>query len=168
MHGKRFFDQLPEKRLLDVSFAAAFSLVGMWAKESEAPINVIHDASTNMAKQKDIWERLVSNDVPEALVGYDRRKTQFPLRVISTEFRSSADHPGLQLADVAAGAIATTTQWRAAGSPDANRYAAALATAMEHVRHWPVWPSKDFSPEALGTVGIDGQDPTDFTEKLLR
>ena len=167
LHGKRFFDQLPEKRLLDVSFAAAFSLVDMWAKDSTDNIQIIHDASSNMAKQKDIWDRLVNSDVPEALVGYDRRKTQFPLRVGSTEFRSSAESPGLQLADVAAGAISTVTQWRFDGSSGTNTYAEALAAAMDKVQHWTVWPSKDFTPEGLGTIGIDGQDPIDFTTKLL-
>jgi hypothetical protein len=168
MHGKPFFDRLPEKHILDVAISSAFTIVDMWSKESSDNLSLVHDESSTMAKQRSLWDALVSIDVPEGLVGYDRRKTQFPLHVTSTEFRRSIDAPGVQLADVVAGAVSTVCRWWLIGSLANDTYAAELSSAMANVPNHRTWPSMDFAPEALETIGVDGQDPLDFLVKVLQ
>lgn len=61
--GHRIFQGLPENAL-DIAFSHAMLLMATWRKEISDPINLIHDASSNMSKQKHIWDALMNPDLP--------------------------------------------------------------------------------------------------------
>ena len=62
-----------------------------WKEEIPENENIIliHDRSSNMSKEKDFWDILVSPDVQPKLVGYGRRMMSYPLRIERTDCRVS-------------------------------------------------------------------------------
>lgn len=168
--GDAFFEDVPQKRALDVSIAAAIALISLWSPERKGSITVVHDESSNMAKQRDVWDAIVSPNVPATLIGYDSRKTQFPLDVATTSFRKSIDFAGLQLADVLAGAVAYWAEAHVSGTVESDEYASALDKVLKDYlpRSHTVWPSKDVTPTALGTIGEDAADPIEFMGALIQ
>jgi hypothetical protein len=98
--------ELPTK-CLDVALTVALGIIEHWRESSTEQFSVVHDGSSNLAKEKWMWDALVSPDVPQQLVGFDERITRFPLGVAKTTFADSTVHRQLQISDVLAGASAT-------------------------------------------------------------
>lgn len=94
---------------LDLAIAMAFALANWWQMDLQAPLRLIHDQSSNMANQSEVWDPIVAPNVAEALVGVGSRVAEFPIRVHETLFAPSEAFAGLQLADVLAGAAAAMT-----------------------------------------------------------
>ena len=169
--GDVYFEDVPQKRALDVSSrsrrCADLDVVtvaeGLYHSK-------LHDESSNMAKQRDIWDAIVSPTAPSKLVGYDSRKAQFPLDVAATDLGRSIDSAGLQLADVLAGAVAYWAEAVANGTVSSDEYANILDQILKDYlpRSHVVWPSKDVTPTALGTVGENAADPIEFMGGLIQ
>jgi hypothetical protein len=105
-YGPNFLLTMP-KDSLEIAFAEAFNLVAEWSKSIQGNFSLIHDKSSNMAKNKKDWDKVLHPDVPPKVVGYDRRKMCFPIRAEKSDFENSHDLAGLQLVDILAGAMAT-------------------------------------------------------------
>lgn len=153
---------------LDLSLTTALTLISMWRSIlGDEQIDLVHDQSTNMAKQKQIWEAIVSPTAPPAIVGQDTRTMQFPLCVASTSFVDGKTSVALQIADLVAGATATLAKSHITG--ECNEYINELRTLFGNgaFKGHDWLPSLDYTPEALGTVGEGGVDPFEYTAKLL-
>lgn len=121
--GYGFLDHIRNHNPLDISLTSALTIMARWRSEISDEINLIHDASTNMSKQKDIWDALVDPNLPPIVTGYDRRQLKFPIGVSSTVFEQSEKWVGLQLADIIAGATARSLQWTINGKNSEDYYA---------------------------------------------
>jgi hypothetical protein len=155
--------------VLDLSFSTAINLMGLWrAKLGDDPIELVHDQSSNMAKQQQLWDVLVSPTAPSALVGHDSRTMRFPLGVTGTQFVDGRTSAALQIADIVAGATAAIAG--SAPSGIQNDYIAQLGALFERASFngYQFQPSLDFTPETLGTVGAGGKDPLEYTGKLMQ
>ena len=76
---------------------------------------------------------------------------------------------GLQIVDILAGAMTRYLKWIFEGKKNEDRYAEALSTSP--LSQFPVraiWPSPDFTPEELGTIGPDAADPIEHFMKLTK
>jgi hypothetical protein len=129
-------------RCLDICFAVALGIVTHWRELTNEPLSVVHDGSSNMAKEKWLWDAIVSPDVPEQLVGFDERTTKFPLGVTETVFADSTIHRQLQICDVLSGATAT---WAASlarlGRADRTQYCKDLeAAGIKNLLCGGIWP----------------------------
>jgi len=170
--GPSMLKRIP-KGVLEIGFSYAFALAGRWSDESETPLVFVHDSSSEMARSRLIWNRIVHPSVPPATVGWDRRKMNFPLKVEKTFFDRSENWAGLQLADILAGSINRCMKWFVAGKPENGEYAKALASFIPEAFRLDVicWPQPKVTPEELGTIGDDAADPHDhfvrLTEDLL-
>jgi hypothetical protein len=144
---------------LEIALSLTLSVIAGWS-DLHPDMTLIHDASSNMSRQKDIWDALVSPQVPADVVGWDRRTMRFPIGVHETQFERSEDWAGLQLADIICGSFADHLNSLLGKSSRDPAYAHELATL---VSDWPVtehnWPEAKFSPEELGTVGPSFTDP---------
>jgi hypothetical protein len=164
--GYNYLASLP-KRTLDIAFAMAVALVGHWRTRTEESIEIIHDASSSMAKEKWLWDALVSPDVPSATVGFDRRTISFPLRIASTEFPDSEEHRQLQFCDLLAGATAEFGRgvMGVSSKPD---YCASLEQAgIKEFLAGGVWPAPDVSRTDEGLTGPSPVDPISFFGSLF-
>lgn len=153
---------------LDLSLSTAIILIGMWRGIlDEEPIALVHDQSTNMAKQRAMWEAIVSPSAPPAIVGHDTRTMRFPLGVTGTTFVDGKTSAALQIADLVAGATAALAASQITG--ERNEYVDALRTQFKEgsFKGYELLPSLDYTPEALGTVGNGGVDPLEYTAKLM-
>jgi hypothetical protein len=167
-HGPSILNNIPLDSL-DIAFMETFTLVAKWSASLEGDIVLVHDKSSQMAKNKAIWERVVSPDVPEKVVGYDRRRWHFPIRVVRTDLADSKDFAGLQIVDILAGVMTRCMKWLVDGKPAGDPYVEKLSTFLPksfgaHI----LWPSREFTPDELGTTGPDADDPIQHYIELAR
>lgn len=147
------------KNSLDLSFSIALSLMGLWRGYlgNQIPIRLIHDQSSNMAKQSQWWDFLNHPDRPE-FVEITSQRIVFPAGIDETLFVRDEDWAGIQLADVAAGAVHRASSWSARGQDPTDTYGKEL---MEIIGAYPegmivpMWPDKDI---LTGNLSLTGQD----------
>jgi hypothetical protein len=143
--------------------------VSHWRERTGRRLIVIHDTSKGLAKDKQMWEAVLTAEMPPTEVGYDRRKVRFPLGVTEVRREDSKVHPELQLVDLVAGAMATMAR-NTVDRGHQPGYAADLRAVVkpETVLIGGVWPSMEVTPEELGTTGPNsGVDPSAFMARLL-
>jgi len=153
---------------LEICFTFALCLMRSWAQRLGQDILLIHDASSEMSKQRGLWEKIVSPHVPPVTVGWDRRTMQFPIRVRETRFECSRDWAGLQLADIMAGALSELL--RSIAEPEGARsdYAKKLCAVLgEWSCEEHVWPEAKFTPRELETDGDFANDPLQHMMDLV-
>jgi hypothetical protein len=165
--GQRLILTWPENSL-DIAFTHAMVMMAAWRQELSGQISLIHDASTNMSKQKFIWEALMSPDLAPAEVGYDRRKWTFPIGVSKTTFEKSENWAGLQLTDVLAGAFCRAAKWAYVSQDATDTYGRDLVRVVEDIVIIPLLPGTEVTPEELGTVGNNAGDPNEYLAKIIR
>lgn len=159
------------KNVLDIALSEALILMNEWKiniPESENII-LIHDRSSNMAKDKEFWDKLVSPNSEPKIVGYDRRKMSYPIRIEKTNFENSKEFAGLQLADILAGAISRYFKWIINGKDENDEYGKKLSLSMPisfggHM----IWPSPDVTPQELGTIGTNADDPIEYVANIQK
>ena len=165
--GFRELKTLPEKPFM-VGLTCALALMERWKPCHSEPVSVVHDNSSAMVKERDIWDALVSPDVPPTLVGYAGRVCSYPLMVKDTRFESSHRWAGLQLADILAGAMAYRLKWHINGGEPGDEYGAALsAIEWNAFDTHTIMPSTDVTAKEVGTVGIDVEDPIEHAARTL-
>jgi len=147
---------LPDKSL-DISVACALELVEQWSGRTSDPLDIVHDTSSAMAREKWIWDAVVSPFIPPTTVGFAHRKCEYPLRVTGTVFQNSKDSPGLQLTDVLAGAVAEWAKGKMQRS-DRKEYCGALENAgIENFMVGGIWPT----PKVERLEALPGEQPVD-------
>lgn len=107
--GSDLLIQVP-KNALDVS-PIALAPMHIWRQRLGTSFSVIHDASSNMAKHKAVWDALTSDQAPEDRVGMAGNTFSYPIGVTRTTFESSKESPGIQIADVLAGVTSRYVSW---------------------------------------------------------
>lgn len=151
---------------LDPAIPSFFVHCTEWGAQVGGPFHTIHDASKPMAAEKATFEAMMDPKIEPAVIGYDRRKFEFPLKATGVTFADSRDHPALQLADVVAGATAHWASSLARGQQD--EFAGALdAVGIRRFAFDALWPSPDVTPEALGTEEIGGVNAIEHMTNAL-
>lgn len=75
-----------------------------WRQRHAEDFHVVHDASSNFFRNRDLWERTTNKDVPKQEIPLgDGTTVEYPLRVISTTPMDSNDSRAIQLCDIFAG-----------------------------------------------------------------
>ncbi len=167
-YGPSILETIPEDSL-EFAFAHAFTLVAQWSECISGNFVITHDESSNMAKNKKAWDKVVHPDVPPKVVGYDRRKMYFPIRAEETDFARSDHFAGLQLTDIMAGAMARCLKWNLEGQKTRNDYAEELFNFLpESFSEHRIWPSLSVTPEELRTVGPNAEDAIEHFINLTR
>jgi hypothetical protein len=160
---------LPSK-CLDICLAVALGIIEHWRELNNEPLSVVHDGSSNMAKEKWLWDAIVSPDVPEQLVGFDeKRTTRFPLGVTETVFADSTIHRQLQICDVLAGAAAT---WAASlaqlGRTDRIQYCKELeAAGIKNLLCGSIWPVPEVKRLKSHPDQANMADPLSFFAEIV-
>ncbi len=160
--------RLSSKDDLEICLSFALCLMASWGSQLGEEILLIHDASSEMSKNRDLWDKIVSPNVPPAKVGWDRRTMEFPIRIRDTRFERSVDWAGLQLADVLAGAIAECLRSLDQPSGERTDYVDQLWTNLgEWSCEEHIWPEQRFSPDELDTEKNFANDPIQHMMELV-
>ncbi|MBK6697231.1 MAG: DUF3800 domain-containing protein [Myxococcales bacterium] len=156
---------------LDLGLPFALQLCYSWRQHGWDDFEIVHDASSQMAKAKAIWERVVAADAPPASVGWGTKVVEFPIGIREVRFEDSMKSAALQLADVLAGAFAHHARWmffegRTAEDAFARQLHEILMPRLGEVVASCLMPDPEpdpWPPRASGTV-----DPLDYVTARIR
>lgn len=157
-----YFDSMPPGAS-DMAFGAVLQLLGWWRSDSDEPFRVIHDATANVVRRKEVLDALVGSEIdPHVQRSASGMVVTFPIGA-TTVFEKSDGHTGLQLADVLAGALSCAFDVRRGG--DRGKYAEQVLQRIEHLHLHALCPSDEPSPEAMGTKGLSMNTALDHLSK---
>ncbi len=154
-------------RSIDLALPIAMIMISHWRDQTSEPLHIFHDRSSALAKDRQLWDIVVSSKANDTVVGYDRRKVHFPLNVAGTTFVDSKNHLQVQFCDLLAGA---TAAWASglAGKTAREQYCEELAEAgIEEIMIDQIWPSTSVTPDELGTGSDNAVSLTDFVSELI-
>jgi hypothetical protein len=138
--------------VLDLALPGLVNLGHTWRARHEGPWEVVHDRSSNMAKQRWLWHALSSTDLPSAMFDHPHASVVFPMNVTTTRFANSETEKQIQLCDLLAGAISASVRL-----PEGDAYRKELLEAdILSLVTGNIWPTTDVTPEELGKKGWDG------------
>jgi hypothetical protein len=136
---------------LDPAFTCFMSLVQDWAA-SVGRFSVLHDESKEMLRWQRLFDCLKDESAPTLRVQtYQGGQIQYPVPVTDLQFLPSTADPGIQLADLVAGACRFVCTSKVGSCPDE-----AFARSLEEtpVLEWAIgaslWPTDAITPEELG------------------
>lgn len=148
---------MPE-RMLDICLTSALQTIGFWRGQTTEDLAVIHDSSSNMAREKWMWDAMTSHNFPPFRVGPSDFLVEYPLRVTDTQFEDSSEHLQLQFADIVAGATADWARSRFdRGKKDEYAHALQEAGIMEHLIGG-IWPVPDVEPRTTAPGAVGAQE----------
>lgn len=153
--GYQHVTGVPE-RVLDIALTGLVQLGHAWNERHKGPWTVVHDQSSNMAKQKWIWDAYSAATLPEARFENPGTVAQFPMNVVQTRFGDSAQEKQLQVCDVLAGSCAAVLRFDRNNPDDVAYREKLLEAGIESLIIAGLWPSTDVTPESLGRKGWDG------------
>jgi hypothetical protein len=163
--GVDHIKELGEKPL-DISLTVALNTVSHW-RNTKKSIDIIHDESSNMAKDRWIWEALTSPDVAEKQIGYgDHRVMNLPLNVTSTSFEKSETFPQIQLCDLLAGATATWGTTFIDHSYKKEYSDRLFEAGIHNLAINGIWPTIDVEPTTVDE-NFQGDNPIDTFADII-
>jgi hypothetical protein len=59
-----------DDKSLDISLACALQITEGWSDRTTGPLGIVHDTSSAMAREKWMWDVIVSPKVPSTMVGF--------------------------------------------------------------------------------------------------
>jgi hypothetical protein len=160
------FERVPSDAT-DLALGAAVQLMGWWRTETTDEIHVVHDATANMSRRKDIWDALTDRELaPYRQPWGSGMVVTYPIAIASTTFDASEGHDGLQLTDVLAGAIGCMFDVRLGG--ERADYAKTVLERISGLALHAVMPSSHITPDAMGTRGRDANESLDYLAEQYR
>ena len=156
------------KRAIDPALTTAVCTCGHWRKTTELPLDLIHDRSSSLAKDKELWDRITSPDVDRMTLGIPGRDTAYPLNVRGTTFADSKAVLQLQFCDLLAGAAAAWARNRIGAGSDQDYADRLEAAGIGEFEIGSIWPAPAFDPDALGMRGWSGKYADAVTEQLAK
>ena len=153
-------------RALDPALTTTVSTCEHWRKRTDAPLRLIHDKSSNLSKDKWLWELISSPEIENAVFGIPGREIVYPLNVTKTEFADSRTHLQLQFCDLVAGACAEWARRLMDLRHDESYVSKLDDSGIKELNLSTIWPAPEVDPEALGTKGWSGEHIEFLTKQL--
>lgn len=146
---------------LDPAIPSLFQHINEWGKRKQDRFRIIHDGSKPVLASQEIFESMMAfNGETSEVVGYDRRKFNFPLRATSLEQGDSVGYPQIQIADLCAGALNHFLKCNEKGELDELAIMIRDLCGVDWVING-VLPDTSVTPEEMGTDSDDGVNPID-------
>jgi len=154
--GFDHLDSLPE-RSLDICLTSALQSVGHWRRRTSEDLLIVHDNSSNMAREKWMWDAVTSERMPSFRVGPADFPVEYPLRVSRTTFADSSEHVQLQFADILAGATAAWGRSLLLGGSKGDYSMALKQAGVGKHLIGGIWPTPHIEPisQASGSISAN-------------
>lgn len=111
------FDEF--KKTNDLQATCMLAVMGHWQQRFKDDLAMIHDASSNFLRSKDVWDVVTRKDAPEAKFEMgDGTVVELPMRLASTTATDSKDSYTVQVCDVLAGLVTNLFDPRLAGDDE--------------------------------------------------
>ena len=155
-----------DRYTLDPIIPSTFVLAYEWAKKYPQGLKLIHDDAKTLRLKEPELRVFMSERLAGVEVGYDERQhpAQLPIRELA--FASSHSEPSIQVADVVAGLTMRAFAARARGKTGAA-VDQLIALSPQRFVTGGIWPTDDFTPEALDLKSHGGMHPINAYPALL-
>ncbi|MEQ1611440.1 MAG: DUF3800 domain-containing protein [Hyphomicrobiaceae bacterium] len=152
------FDEF--KKTNDLQATCMLAVVGHWRQRFKDDLEIVHDASSNFLRSKDVWDLVTRKDAPESkFVMGDGTVVEVPMRLASTKAADSKDSCAVQVCDVLAGLATKLFDPRLAGD-DAAFMQAVVGAGLECVSANGVRATEVF-PDEIPPKELNGPDLVD-------
>jgi hypothetical protein len=146
---------------LDPAIPAFVEHGSIWTGRLKTEFSILHDASKPIQQQQLILEAMMSISEEPVSIGYDRRKSVFPIMATGIEFHDSSLIPQIQLADIIASSAAYCL--RALLGTEIDTFAQELQrTKVLSGNLLTVWPEIKVTPDDLETNELGGIDANNY------
>ena len=109
---------------------------------------------------------MMATSEKSVMIGYDRRKTAFPIKAAGIEFHDSSLYLQLQIADIVASSAAYCL--RSSLDQQTDPFARDLLhTRVFSGNFHSVWPEAKVTPDELGTTKVGGIDASNYIGKYI-
>lgn len=153
-------------RALDPALGDVFHQLSVWGTQFGEEFLAVHDQSKPVWAERVALADMMDPSVQPTLIGYDRRKFEFPLRASGLEFADSNAVPQLQVADLLAGAVSHFGNAMIRGIRD--EFSDELdAAGIQRFSIQSLWPAPHVTPHQLGTEQAGGVNAIDFMVNAL-
>lgn len=132
---------------------AYYVLADYWGKKKGDWFEMWADESKTLGLERKRLMSLANPKLKPTLQGYDRRKMEFPLKVKEIIPVDSTSQRQVQFADLIAGSLAGSLKPNASPKDQSFGRACLEAIITKGLVAGGIWPSKEISPEELGTDG---------------
>ncbi|UVS96810.1 DUF3800 domain-containing protein [Burkholderia glumae] len=156
-----------DKYTLDPIVPAIFSLSHHWHAKYPDGFAIKADDSKTLALKQDLFATFMDPALDGYEVGYDRRKHAARLPIRELTFCPSHTEPGIQVSDILAGVSMRHAAGFAGVPLDEARTRQLEAFDPNSFVIGTIWPSKDVTPDELGTRHEGGLHPVDGYAKIL-
>ncbi|MFZ6843455.1 DUF3800 domain-containing protein [Undibacterium sp. RuTC16W] len=151
---------------LDPAIGTLFHQLSVWGTQIGQAFVATHDESKPVFAERENLAAMINPDVAPTMIGYDRRKFEFPLRARTLNFSDSRNVPQLQVSDLLAGAAAYFATAVARSARDELTEQLDQA-GIERFSIHALWPAPHVTPQALGTEEVGGLNANDFMVSAL-
>jgi len=165
--SEKYIDSILEsikKYSIDLTLPSITRLADLWYKETNEPLEIVHDDS----KQVEFWKNLIyflstMLGTEKVEVGYDYRKMSYPLSIDSVTLESSKNVLQIQVADLIASSLAYCVKRIHIDKVIDDQFAnEILKSRIANIKSYPIMPSDKLTPKQLGTEDDSGINPLDY------
>lgn len=154
------------KKTNDLQATSMLAVVGHWRQRFTDDLAMVHDASSNFLRSKDVWDVVTRMKAPDkAFVMGDGTVVQFPLRLSSTNAADSKDSYAVQFCDVLAGLVTKLLDPRSTGA-DSEFMGEVVEAGLSTVSSNGVRPTLDF-PDEIPPKRLTGPDIVDRMKEIM-
>lgn len=144
----------------ELQTTSMIAVVSHWRQKYEEDFEVVHDASSNFLRDKFLWDRITSPNVPAQLVrGGDGSFVRYPLRVTSTVAMDSRDSSSIQFCDILAGLAARHLSPKIDGD-DRTFLNSLVSAGLNNITYNGIRPDTVF-PDQIPPKKLVGSDTVD-------
>ncbi|MGE0119381.1 MAG: hypothetical protein AB7S71_08175 [Dongiaceae bacterium] len=158
---------LPE-RSVDPAMPGAVFTFGHWRRMTKLPLALVHDRSSSMAKDLELWKLVTSPAIDEMTLGVPDRELIYPLNVRTTALEDSRSFLQLQFCDLLAGASVAWARRFAGPNHDREYHDRLTAAGIEDFKIGTIWPELEVRPDELRTRGMTGEFIDTLAEQLRK
>lgn len=144
-HGAQFYSNS-----LDPAIPGFVNHASKWTGLFQEPFEIIHDASKPLENEQLILEAMMSITEESELMGYDRRKMNFPISATGINFVDSTNVKSVQIVDIIASSAGYVLKM-SLKEKNSTFVSELLETNVLSSQMLPVWPMPKVTPEELGT-----------------
>jgi hypothetical protein len=150
----------------ELQMTTMLAIVGHWRQRYPEDFAIVHDASSNFLRSKDMWERITNNNVPAQMhrLG-DGTFVEFPLRVVSTSAADSRDSRSIQFCDLLAGLATRHFNPRTQGD-DRKFMDDVIDAGLKEITYNGIRPSHVF-PDRIPPKRLTGPDIVDQMTEII-
>lgn len=151
----------------EIQTTTMIAVVSYWRQKYPEDFAVVHDASSNFLRSREMWERITNNNVPKQMHRQgDGSFVEFPLRVVSTTAMNSQDSRSIQFCDVLAGLATRHFSPRTEGD-DREFLDQVIDAGLKNITYNGIRPATVF-PDQIPPKRLTGPDVVDQMASIIR